>query len=360
MARRRPPGPSGPGRPGGAGKSGPGRGDARKGPGGQGPASRSGPAKGAPGKGGPAKGAPGKGGPAKGAPGKGPAGPTAARKGRGQQTDRQDRAGRTGSPGRSAGRRTSPPKGLGGDQVEGRQAVRELLLANNRRVREIYVIDDMDQADVIDDIVELAGEAAVAVKAVSRRHFDTEALTDSHQGVLARAEAVAETDLDVLANRAGAFLLVLDGITDPGNLGAILRTAECAGVTGIVMPRHRSVHLSPTVTKTAAGAIEYLPMALVGGIPTALTRLREMGVFTVGLEAGSDTSVFNLPVDATTKVALVLGAEGDGLSRLVRERVETLASIPLAGRLNSLNVAMAGAAACFEIVRQRQTHDRDG
>jgi 23S rRNA (guanosine2251-2'-O)-methyltransferase len=147
---------------------------------------------------------------------------------------------------------------------------------------------------------------------------------------------------------------VLDGITDPGNLGAILRTAECAGVTGVILPRHRSVHISPTVTKTAAGAIEHLPMAVVGGIPTALTRLKELGVFTVGLEAGAETQIFGLPIQADAPVALVLGAEGQGLGRLARERVDTLAAIPLRGNLNSLNVAMAGAVACFEIVRRRE------
>ena len=259
-----------------------------------------------------------------------------------------------GSGTQSAGspRRRRTSSGLGGDQVEGRHAVRELLLAGRRTVREILLIDDLDPADILDDITELASEAGVTVRRLSRRSFASEASTQSHQGVLARAEAVDGVDLDSLV-RPGAFLLVLDGITDPGNLGAILRTAECAGVTGVVLPRHRAVHLTPTVTKTAAGAIEYLEMAMVGGIPSALSRLHELDVLSVGLEAGAPRSVFELPLDAETPVALVLGAEGSGLSRLVRERVDVLASIPLAGRLNSLNVAMAGAVACFEVVRAR-------
>ena len=251
-------------------------------------------------------------------------------------------------------------RGLGGDQIEGRQAVRELLLAGRRRPREIYMIDDMTQVDILEDIVQLAAEENVPLKQVSRRHFEAEALTESHQGVLARAEALPEHDLDALASAPGAFLLVLDGITDPGNLGAILRTAECAGVTGVVMPKHRSVHVSPTVTKTAAGAIEHLPMAVVGGIPAALTRLQQLDVLTVGLEAGGESTVFNLPLEVDTKVALVLGAEGTGLSRLVAERVDINAAIPLAGRLNSLNVAMAGAVACFEVVRKRSVADPGG
>ena len=231
--------------------------------------------------------------------------------------------------------------------------MRELLLAGKRRVREVWVIEDLDAADILEDIEELSRELRVPHKAVTRRRFQAEALTESHQGVLARAEAVPSVELDRLAKKPGAFLLVLDGVTDPGNLGAILRTAECAGVTGVVLPKHRAVHLTPTVTKTAAGAVEHLPMALVGGIPAALRVLSELGVRTIGLDAGGDVGMFDLPIAPDDRVALVLGAEGDGLSRLVRERVDHLAAIPLSGRLNSLNVAMAGAVACFEVVRRR-------
>jgi 23S rRNA (guanosine2251-2'-O)-methyltransferase len=269
---------------------------------------------------------------------------------------RQGRAGGSGArrSGPSGAPRRQTPRGLGGDQIEGRHAVRELLLAGKRRVREIFLIDDLDPADILEDIAELAFEANVAVRQVSRRHFATEALTESHQGVLARADEIAEVALDDMATARHAFLLVLDGITDPGNLGAILRTAECAGVTGVVLPRHRAVQITPTVTKTAAGAVEHLDMALVGGIPSALGRLSELGVTTIGLEAGSPVSLFDLPTAADERVALVLGAEGVGLSRLTRERVDVLASLPLAGNLNSLNVAMAGAVACFEVLRRRE------
>lgn len=217
------------------------------------------------------------------------------------------------------------------------------------------MIDDLDSAEILDDISELSFEMKVTLRAVNRRAFDGEALTQSHQGVLARAQELPEHDLDDLIAAPGAFLLVLDGITDPGNLGAILRTAECAGVTGVVLPRHRAVHISPTVTKTAAGAIEHLKMALVGGVPAALTRMQERDVFTVGLDAAGDQTIFDLPFSDGRPVALVLGAEGTGLSRLVRQRVDSVGSIPLTGDLNSLNVAMAGAVACFEVVRQRRS-----
>ena len=319
---------------------------------------------------------------AKSGPGSARSGPGSVRTGVGRPGADKPTTGRAGSKpvGREAGPRTGPnravtnrnggnrgargrvgdgprraaSRGLGGDQVEGRHAVRELLLAGRRRVREVYLIDDLDQADILEDIVELAFEASVPVRRVSRRHFALEALTESHQGVLARAAELPEADLEALAGVKNAFLLVLDGITDPGNLGAILRTAECSGITGVVLPRHRAVQITPTVTKTAAGAVEHLEMALVGGIPAALGRLHELGVLTIGLEAGALISIFDVPMGADTPVALVLGAEGAGLSRLTRERVDSLASIPMAGRLNSLNVAMAGAVACFEVLRRRQ------
>ncbi|MEM7273944.1 MAG: RNA methyltransferase, partial [Actinomycetota bacterium] len=133
-----------------------------------------------------------------------------------------------------------------------------------------------------------------------------------------------------------------------------LRTAECAGVTGVILGRHRSVHISPTVTKTAAGAVEHVPLALVGGIPSVIAQMNDLGIFTVGLDGAGDRSIFDLPQLETGPTALVLGAEGAGLSRLVRQRVGVLASIPLGGQLNSLNVATATAVACFEVVRARR------
>jgi 23S rRNA (guanosine2251-2'-O)-methyltransferase len=231
--------------------------------------------------------------------------------------------------------------------------VRELLLARTRPVKEILMVEDLDDAPILTDIRELAADLKVPLKSVTRKRFDADALTMSHQGVLAKAKPLEAKSLDNLLTHRAPFLLVLDGITDPQNLGAIIRTAECAGVTGIVMPRHRSVHVTATVTKTAAGAVEHVPMALVGGIPTAIRDLSEAGVLTVGLDADGDSALFDLDLSNDRPVALVLGAEGSGLSRLVRQRVDVVASLPLRGELNSLNVAMAGAAACFEIVRQR-------
>ena len=151
---------------------------------------------------------------------------------------------------------------------------------------------------------------------------------------------------------APALLLVVDGVNDPGNLGAILRTAECAGVSGVVLPRHRAARVTPTVAKRAAGAIEHLRFAPVSGIPAALATLSELGVWTVGLEVAATQTVWELDI-ADAPLALVLGAEGRGLSRLVRRRCDVTARIPVTGRLDALNVSAAAAVALFEVLRRR-------
>ena len=240
--------------------------------------------------------------------------------------------------------------------MEGRHAVRELLLAATRRTREVLMASDLDPAPILDDIVELARDAKVPIREISRGRFEAMARTEAPQGVLALAAPLREHDLDELIS-AGAhgrppFLLLLDGITDPGNLGALLRTAECAGVSGVVLPRHRAANITPSVSKAAAGAIEHLRMATVPGLPTAMNALSRKQIWTVGLDASAGQSLFDLQL-AAEPVALVLGAEGAGLSKLVRERCDVLVSIPLRGMLASLNVGVAGALACYEIARRR-------
>jgi len=252
--------------------------------------------------------------------------------------------------------RSSAKTGLGGEQVEGRQAVRELLLANRRDTREIWLAQDLDPAPVLEDIRELAAEARVVVREVGRGKLDAAARTDAPQGIIAFAKPLPEADLDdLIARRPGRpapFLLCSDGITDPGNLGALLRSAECAGVTGVVLPQHRAVHVTPTVAKAAAGAVEHLPMTTVGGMPTAIKTMKDAGIWVVGLDERADKTLWDLSMD-DAPVALVLGAEGPGLSRLVRERCDELVSIPMRGRVASLNVGTAGTLACFEIARAR-------
>lgn len=234
--------------------------------------------------------------------------------------------------------------------------MRELLLAGRRRCREIYLSTEVDRDGIIGDIIDLARELRVTVNEVSRSKLDSMSRTDAPQGIIASAAPLTETLLeDMLEAEEDPFLLAVDGVTDPGNLGAILRTADCAGVTGIVLPRHRAVHVTPTVAKAAAGAVEYLPMALVGGLPAAIATMKSNDVWTVGLDMAGSESIHDLRV-ADGPVCLVLGSEGKGLSRLVRERCDFIASIPLQGHLASLNVASAAAVAAFEVARQRTAH----
>lgn len=324
---------------------------------------------------------PKRGGPRK--PGRTPLAPGA--KGGGCPGAASARSGRSGGPSRqgSAGAgapvRRQTPRGLGGEQVEGRQAVRELLLAGTRRVREVWVAQgERDLDGPLQELADLARELRATVKVVGRAKLDDTARTEAPQGVVAFAAPLPEADLDDLfrtrkVRRQGVdgntalgkgpppdgdvvavapFLVAVDGVTDPGNLGALLRSAECAGATGVLLARHRAVHVTPTVTKAAAGAVERLPMAIVGGLAATLERCKSAGLWVVGLDGGGDTPLHELTV-ARDPVVLVVGAEGTGLSRLVRQRCDVVASIPLRGQLGSLNVAAAAAIATYEVARHR-------
>jgi 23S rRNA (guanosine2251-2'-O)-methyltransferase len=240
--------------------------------------------------------------------------------------------------------------------VEGRQAVRALLATRRRRTHEVWIADEAGQSAILAEIADLASAARVPVRRVPRGRLATAARTDAPQGVLARAEPLPEADLDELVatgpGRPTPFLLVLDGVTDPHNLGALLRTAVAAGMTGAVLGRHRAASVTATVAKAAAGAIEHLPIALVGGIPAALTELGRAGVWSVGLAADGEQSLAALEL-GDQPLALVLGSEGKGMARLTRERCDVVASIPLRGPVESLNVAAAGAVAVFTFARDR-------
>lgn len=297
--------------------------------------------------------------PARGSSARGPQ----KRKGASARSGAPTRRGRPIDRTRSAGATDRPPRtvdrdDLGGGQVEGRQAVRELLIAGRRRVHEVWVATERDQSEVVDDIVQLARANRVPVLEVSRKKLDFAARSEAPQGVLARADSIEPVPFDTMIKRRpgkAPFLVAVDGVTDPGNLGAILRVCDGAGVDGVVLPKHRSVHITPTVAKASVGACEHVPMSLVGGLPTALAKMREAGIWVVGLDDSADKSLFDLGDLAKEGVCLVLGAEGPGLSRLVRERCDLIVSIPMRGRLSSLNVSTAAALATYEVARYRRS-----
>jgi 23S rRNA (guanosine2251-2'-O)-methyltransferase len=204
------------------------------------------------------------------------------------------------------------------------------------------------------EIIELAARTGVLVERESAERLEGRARGRVHQGVVAELTASNSYDVAGLVRGAAAapFLVVLDGVEDPHNLGAILRTADAAGVDGVVVQDRRSAARSGVAAKASAGAISHIRLAEVVNVARALDELKELGVWTVGL-AGEAAQVYD-QVDLTSPIAVVLGAEGPGMRRLVREKCDFLVSIPMAGQVGSLNVSVAAGVVLFEAARQRR------
>jgi 23S rRNA (guanosine2251-2'-O)-methyltransferase len=207
-------------------------------------------------------------------------------------------------------------------------------------------------ADRMRDVIELAASVGVRVERVPPEAIDRLAHGATHQGVVADVESDRAVGLGELAAGPAPLIVVLDGIEDPHNLGAILRTADAAGVSGVVVQTRRSALHAGTVAKTSAGALSHVRVAEVVNIARAIEELKELGVWSVGL-AGEATQAYDA-IDLTGPIALVVGAEGPGLRRLVREKCDFLVSIPMSGHVGSLNVSVAAGVALFEAVRQRR------
>lgn len=287
---------------------------------------------------------------------------SSARGGARKSASRTSKPVRTGGPRRMIedrsphGASKEKDKGLGGEQVEGRQAVRELLIGGRRKVREIWMAADIDDAPIIGDIEQLAHAQRVTIMEVARKKLEERARSEAPQGIIAFAAPIPEADFGELlrgTKNTKPFLVAVDGVTDPGNLGALLRCCDGAGVTGVVLPKHRAVHVTPTVAKASAGAVEHVPMALVSGLPTAIKQMKEKGIWVVGLDDGGRETIFDIGKLAVEGICLVLGAEGAGLSRLVKERCDSVVSIPMLGQVSSLNVSAAAALSVYEVARHR-------
>jgi 23S rRNA (guanosine2251-2'-O)-methyltransferase len=217
-------------------------------------------------------------------------------------------------------------------------------------VRRLRVVDR--GGDRLRDVIEQAAAAGVRVERVPHDAIDRLAHGATHQGVVADVESERAVGLQELAEGDAPLIVVLDGIEDPHNLGAILRTADAAGVSGVVVQTRRSALHAGTVAKTSAGALSHVRVAEVVNIARAIDELKELGVWSVGL-AGEASRAYD-EADLTGPTALVMGAEGPGLRRLVREKCDFLVSIPMAGHVGSLNVSVAAGVALFEAVRQRR------
>jgi 23S rRNA (guanosine2251-2'-O)-methyltransferase len=235
-------------------------------------------------------------------------------------------------------------------------AVRVLLERTPQRVRRVLLATGKD-AGRLAEIRTLAARAGIAVVSVDEASLDKLADGGRHQGVLAEVAARSgdpETQLEEALEAAGEkpLLLVLDGVQDPHNLGACLRSADAAGVAAVIAPRDRAAGLTPVVRKVAAGAAETVPFVAVVNLARTLRELKERGVWLVGTDDSADKSLYE--VDLQGPLALVMGSEGEGMRRLTRECCDQLVSIPMAGAVESLNVSVATGVVLFEAVRQRR------
>ncbi|HEX8117279.1 MAG TPA: 23S rRNA (guanosine(2251)-2'-O)-methyltransferase RlmB [Pyrinomonadaceae bacterium] len=245
-----------------------------------------------------------------------------------------------------------------GAHVFGVQPVLEALRAGARPIERLTVAEGAHESR-LREILEIARYADIPVRRVPRAELQRIAAGANHQGVIATIAAAhythAEDLLDQLAARVGTqdppLAVVLDGVEDPRNLGAVIRTAECAGAHGVFVPERRASGLTETVAKAAAGALEYVPVARAANVVRLLEELKGRGVWTIGTAADATTSYTDW--DWTQPCALLLGGEGEGLRRLVRERCDVLVSVPLRGRIESLNVSVAAGVVLYEAVRQR-------
>lgn len=238
--------------------------------------------------------------------------------------------------------------------ILGIHAVEEALAARGRGFEYVAVASGRGDAR-LGKIAQLCRSAGVPVRTMPRDQLTRLARTETHQGVVAVAAEKKYSDLeDLLARKRGeyAFLVVLDGVEDPHNLGAIIRTAEGAGADGIVIPERRAVGVTATVAKASAGASEYLPIAKVTNISRTVEELKERNIWTVGLDERGDKPYDQL--DYKMDCALVLGAEGHGLHEQIRKKCDFLVSIPMLGKVPSLNVSVAAAIVMYEVARQRR------
>ena len=238
--------------------------------------------------------------------------------------------------------------------IEGRNAVIEALRAGTA-MDKIYLAKGETDA-TLGHIASTARKQGIVVVEADRRKLDAMSVTHSHQGVIAvaavREYASVEDILQAARDKGEAPLMVVcDELSDPHNLGAVIRTAEAAGAHGVIIPKRRSAGLTAIVAKTSAGAVSYLPVARVANLTALLKQLKQEGLWVFGTAADGTTSLYQ--ADFKGPAAIVIGREGDGMSRLVREQCDFLVSIPMRGQVNSLNASAAAAVVLYEAVRQR-------
>lgn len=241
------------------------------------------------------------------------------------------------------------------DFVAGRNSVMEVL-KSGRSVNKILVAKG-ERHGTVREIIGLARSKGLVIQEVEMNKLDQVAVGVRHQGVVALVPPVAYVELDDILHKAAAqgevpCLVVLDELEDPHNLGAILRTADAAGVHGVLIPKRRSCPLSGTVAKTSAGAVEYVPVARIGNVVQTLESLKKQGFWIVGADMDGGKAYYQ--ADLTGPLVVVIGSEGKGLGRLVKEACDFLVCIPMKGRINSLNASVACSLLLYEVLKQRE------
>ncbi|MBP2002614.1 23S rRNA (guanosine2251-2'-O)-methyltransferase [Paenibacillus shirakamiensis] len=242
------------------------------------------------------------------------------------------------------------------EYIGGKHGVLEALRAG-RTINKIWIADTA-QKHLTQPIVAEAKKHGIVIQHVDKRKLDQLVPDLQHQGVIAQAAPYAYVEIeDILANATAKgeapFLLLLDEIEDPHNLGSILRTAECTGVHGVVIPKRRSAAVTATVSKTSAGAVEYVSVARVTNMAQTIEQLKEAGVWVVGTDVDAHEEIYDNNV-FTGPVAIVIGNEGKGMGRLIREKCDVLLKLPMNGRLNSLNASVAAGVVMYETLRKRR------
>ncbi|MBJ9993441.1 23S rRNA (guanosine(2251)-2'-O)-methyltransferase RlmB [Paenibacillus favisporus] len=241
--------------------------------------------------------------------------------------------------------------------IAGKHSVTEAL-RSGRTINKIWIAENA-QKHLTQPIIFEAKKLGVVIQQVDKRKLDQMAPGMQHQGVVAQAAPYAYAEVEDILQAAEAkgeapFILLLDEIEDPHNLGSILRTADCTGVHGVIVPKRRSAQVTATVSKTSAGAAEYVPVARVTNLGQTIEELKERGIWVVGTDVSAssemyDTNVFDGPV------AVVIGNEGKGMGRLIREKCDVLVKLPMKGQINSLNASVAAGVVMYEVVRRRRT-----
>lgn len=251
-------------------------------------------------------------------------------------------------------KKNNPEQKQYNDQVEGRNSVIELL-ESGRDINKIF-ISNGEKNGSINKIIAMAKERKVIVTEVNKSKLEQMALSNNHQGVIAIVPPYEYCDIDDIlecakSRKEDPFIIILDGIEDPHNLGAIIRTAETAGVHGIIIPKRRSCLVNSTVTKVAAGAVEHMNIARVNNINETIRYLKEKDVWVCGTDMDTDKYYYN--EDLTGSLAIVIGSEGFGMSKLVKENCDFLVKIPMKGKITSLNASVSAGIVVYESVRQR-------